>query len=285
MDWIERMQAAMDYVEENLREEIDWAELGRRALCPGAMFARMFSMVVDIPLAEYVRRRRLSCAAADLQRGDRVIDVALRYGYASPTAFTRAFTLLHGVTPKQARLPGVALQAYPPLSFHISITGGTQMEYRIEQKGALRMVGFAEEVSMLDGKNLERIPQIWREATNETWTMLSGYADGSYPGCFGVIDWVDVPADTLRYWIAVTSAATDGAKDSLQALEVAPATYAVFSTPMSMIQQTTRRIFSEWMPASGYEHAQMPEFEYYPQGDMSDPDKYIVEIWIPIVEK
>lgn len=93
VDWMARLTRAMAYIEANLDGEIDWREAGRLALCGGNQFARTFALMTGMPLSEYVRRRRLSMAALDLsRRGEKVIDVALRYGYASPTAFQRAFT-------------------------------------------------------------------------------------------------------------------------------------------------------------------------------------------------
>lgn len=281
MDWIERMRGAMAYIEENLDGEIDLQAVARRAMVSSHLFARTFALIVDVPLSEYIRCRRLSRAAEDLQRrGDKVIDVALRYGYASPTAFQRAFVQFHGITPSQVRRPGTRLNAYPPLSFTMTIQGGVTMQYRIEEKKGMRFVGYAEEVSMLDGQNFTHIPQIWNEFSKERCATLETYRNGTYAGVFGAITFAGKP-DTMLYWIAVPSERTDLA-EGMAEMKVEPQTYAVFETTMADIQTTTKRIFSEWMPNSGYEHAESAEFEYYPDGDMSDDAQYMAEIWIPI---
>ena len=95
----------------------------------------MFAYIADVPLSEYVRRRRMSLAAVDLKDGsEKVIDVALKYGYDSPTAFTRAFKSVHGISPSQAKNEGSVLKAFPPISFKITIKGASEMNYRIEKK-------------------------------------------------------------------------------------------------------------------------------------------------------
>lgn len=282
MEWLDRMQEALAYIEDNLQGEIDWNEAGRRALCPGPMFARMFAVMVDIPLSEYIRRRRLTMAAFDLQaNGDKVIDVALRYGYASPTAFQRAFTQFHDITPNQAKKPGARLRAYPPISFQITIKGGIALEYRIEKKGPLRIIGHYEDISMEDGYNFVRIPQMWDEFSPEQYAQLEERAGKTYPGWFGVIDMMKDKPKELRYWIATDSDSID-LEDWMQVQEVPAATYAVFETPLSTLQDMTKQIFGQWFPSSGYVHSMAPEFEYYPQGDMSDSSKYIVELWFPV---
>lgn len=284
MDWITRLQRALDYLEENLAGEIDWQEAGRRALMSGAYFARMFALMSGVPLSEYIRLRRLSLAATDLQqRGERVIDVAMRYGYASPTAFQRAFVLFHDVTPSQAHKSGIRLKAYPPISFNITIQGGIALQYRIEEKEAVRLVGYREEISMLGGENLIRIPRMWEEFPQERFAVLDGYNNGRYPGCFGVCEMNDRP-DSLLYSIAVASDRED-LEGWMAEIACAPATYAVFDTSLAAIQDTTRRIFAEWLPSSGYEHAEGAELEYYPSGDMTDSAAYMCEIWIPVVKK
>jgi len=137
------MGLALAYVEDNLTSEINQDVLARIACCSAYNFYRMFSFITDISLTEYIRRRRLTLAAIELQNGDvKVIDLALKYGYDSPVSFTRAFQALHGVTPTEARAGGVTLKAYPRISFQISIKGEKEMDYRIENKEAFQVFGY-----------------------------------------------------------------------------------------------------------------------------------------------
>lgn len=283
MDWVNRLMQAMAYVEEHLEDDIDWEVAARLALCPSYQFARVFALITGIPLSEYVRRRRLTRAAFDLQeKRDKVLDVALRYGYASPTAFQRAFTLFHGVTPSQARRRGTSLQAYPPMSFQITIQGGIALKFRVEEKPAFRVVGYGEDISMLGGENFARIPQMWEELTEERCQTLMGLSDGKIDGMLGMID-MGPGANMLRYDICMSSEA-DPLPKGLRARDIGAATYAVFETSLQDIQDTTRRVFAEWLPNSGYEHAPAPEFEFYPNGEMGDKSKYMCEIWVPVVK-
>ncbi len=103
MDWLKKWNEALDESEQNLEGTVDAEKLGRLAGCSAYHFQRMFSYLAGVPLSEYVRRRRMTRAAADLQNGEKVLDVALRYGYESPTAFNRAFQAVHGIPPSQAK--------------------------------------------------------------------------------------------------------------------------------------------------------------------------------------
>ena len=136
MDWIERLNDAVKYIEENLSSDIDYSLAAQRACCSLYHFQRMFSYISGIPLSEYVRRRKMSLAAADIIGGEKIIDVAVKYGYSSPTAFNRAFKSVHGVAPSDARSCGTVLKSYPPLVFKITVKGVYEMNYRIEKKDA-----------------------------------------------------------------------------------------------------------------------------------------------------
>lgn len=142
MDWLSRMNNAMDYIESNLAYDISYDKIAQIACCSTYHFQRMFPFITGVSLSEYIRRRRLTLAAFELQTTDaKVIDVAMKYGYESPEAFARAFKNLHGIIPISARDTGVALKAYPRMSFHISIKGDVEMNYRIEQRGSFEMFG------------------------------------------------------------------------------------------------------------------------------------------------
>lgn len=152
MEWLARMNRAIEYVEANLTGEIKLSEVARMACCSSYQFQRMFSFITDVTLAEYIRRRRLTLAALELQHDGtaKVIDVALKYGYESPVSFARAFHALHGITPAIARQDGIALKAYPRLSFLITIKGVEAMNYRIETKESFEVFGI-EGIFRTDG--------------------------------------------------------------------------------------------------------------------------------------
>ena len=177
MDSLERLNQAMAYIEDNLADEIDMQQVEKLALCSAYHFRRMFSFLARVPSAEYIRRRRLTLAAFELlHREVSVLDTAVKYGYSSPDAFTRAFASLHGVTPSEARAASQPLKAYPRMIFQLTIKGVSEMNYRIVEKDAFAIVGFMRRVKLIyEGVNPE-IAAMWQsldEATIATLKALS----------------------------------------------------------------------------------------------------------------
>lgn len=158
------MNAAVDYIENNLAGEVDFQEAARRACCSPYHFQRMFVVIMDISPAEYIRRRRLTLAARELTATrQKVIDLALKYGYDSPDAFSRAFRNVHGITPQGARTPGVKLTAFPRISFKIELKGGSDMDYTIIEKPGFKIAITKKTFSTAGGQNFIKIPQWWGE--------------------------------------------------------------------------------------------------------------------------
>jgi AraC family transcriptional regulator len=145
MNWPERMNTVIDYIEDNLDGEVDIEKAADIACCSTYHLQRIFLAVNGLSLAEYIRRRRLTLAAGEIMTGKtRIIDIALKYGYTSPDSFTRAFRNLHGVNPQAARESGVELVAFPRIRFHITLTGGMDMEYKIVEKPAFEIIARTE---------------------------------------------------------------------------------------------------------------------------------------------
>ena len=114
MDWLTGIQNALNYIEEHLTEEIDYDEVAREAACSGFYFQRIFNILCGITLGEYIRNRRLTLAGNELSAADnKVIDIALKYGYESPESFARAFSRFHGVTPSEAKKMALSLNPFP----------------------------------------------------------------------------------------------------------------------------------------------------------------------------
>ena len=244
MEWIDRLNRAMDYVESHL-EEPDWQEAAGIACCSPYHFQRMFALLAGVSLSEYVRRRRMSRAAADLQSGERILDVALKYGYSSPTAFNRAFQAVHGLPPSQAKKPGVRLKSYPPLRFAITVQGVEEMEYRIETKDAFRIVGISAPLGPDMEENFRNVPQLWgRAAADGTIPRLAALMDGQPKGLLGVCG----GKDNSRYFIAAASSAP--AADGLEEYTVPALTWAMFpgdGDGAQAIQRLQRRVVTEWL--------------------------------------
>lgn len=279
MEWIQRFNDAIAYIEEHLDEDIPYEAIGRIACCSSYHFQRMFAYMAGIPLSEYIRRRRMSLAAVDLQNnGIRVIDAAEKYGYSSPTAFNRAFQSIHGVAPSAVKKGGVTVKSFPPITFKITIKGAEKMEYRIESKKAFQIAGVSVPLHKDIEKNFEVIPQMWYESsTNGTLQKLAGIMET--PGILGVSVCGD--KEPWRYYIA---AATSQETDGLETYTVPAATWAIFSGEGTnrSIQDLERRIVTEWLPTSGYEYGSAPDIEVYLS---PDPQNARYEVWIPVVKK
>lgn len=282
MEWTQRLNNAIYYMEENMCNVIDLGEVAKIAGCSTYHFQRMFAYMADIPLSEYIRRRKMSLAAVDLQKVEnKVIDIGLKYGYDSPTAFNRAFKSVHGVAPSKAREKGVILKAFPPISFQLTIKGECEMNYRIEKKDEFRIIGIAMPLEKEIEKNFAIVPNMWQKAsTDGTIPRLAAKMDGMPMGLLGVSscneesDW--------KYYIAVTSG--QPIEDKWEECIIPAATWAIFAgegTNVS-IQELEKRIVTEWLPTSGYEYGNAPDIEVYLN---PDPQNAKFEVWIPVVKK
>jgi AraC family transcriptional regulator len=261
--------------------DVELERAARIAGCSSFAFQRIFSYLADVPVAEYIRRRRLSLAAMELASTDtKVIDVAMKWGYSNPVSFARAFTQMEGVKPSEVRKGGNVLRNYPRILFQMTVKGAVPMEYRIEKKDRMRLIGVRKRIDCTDGNNFVEIPRFWDDVENSdvSKAIMKGNDIPSL-ACLGVC--ADGDADGFDYWIAAGS--TKPIPSDLEELILAPATYAVFpcvgSIP-SALQALWRRVFSEWFPQSGYvpEGAQI---EWYGEGDAKRSD-YRSEIWIAV---
>ncbi len=287
MEWLDRMMAAIDYMERHMEDQLDVTEAAKAAYSSIFHFQRMFHMLTGMTVAEYMRKRKLTLAAQELVMSSdaKVLDIALKYGYDSPESFAKAFRRLHGITPSGAREPGVLLKAYPRISFHISLKGDKDMDYKIVEKKEFQVIGKVLRVSCKDGENFRRIPEFWNQC-NSDGTVEKLCTIGTGNAVYGICMDMDFEKEMMSYMIAVEYAGS-AEESGITIRKIPAASWAVFTSvgPLpGAIQQVTERIFQEWLPATGYEHADAPELEVYPEGDCS-ADDYRCEVWIPVVKK
>ncbi|MCL2518925.1 MAG: AraC family transcriptional regulator [Oscillospiraceae bacterium] len=295
MDWLDRMNRAMDYIESNLAGEISYDRAAQIACCSTYHFQRMFSFITEVPLSEYIRRRRLTLAAFELQTSEiKVIDAALKYGYESPEAFSRAFKNLHEIMPTSARSMGVTLKAYPRMTFSISIKGDVEMNYRIEQKESFELCGLSAEIKgkmmppkfmrqnhrsgqlrqMYGDLGIECLPEDTPHTPNEPKSLIFALYDFKEGGTFSYMIGHNMPKG--------------GAPSCYETLSVPAATWVVFSSPKDpeadpavQCKRAWSRV-SEWFATSDYEHACGPELE---KGFNLGNSEFHYEVWIPIKKK
>ena len=282
MEWLKNLSNAIDYIENNLAGEISYEEAAKIACCSTYYFERMFAYVAGISLSEYIRRRRMTQAAFDLQTTDmKVLDAALKYGYASPTSFNRAFQSVHGISPIFAKTQGSVLNAYPPLKFSVKVTGGNSMSYKVQEKEAIRIVGIHIPLTLDMEENKKIVPPFWEKTLESSqFTKICSLSNQSPKGVLGIT--ACQGSDEIYYYIA---AATDEPvpKDMFE-YEIPAATWVVFESDgrfKESIQSIFRRFLTEWLPFSGYAYAELPDIEVYPIS-RERPQCGHSEVWIAV---
>ncbi|RNA66919.1 AraC family transcriptional regulator [Alteribacter keqinensis] len=279
MDMLKGMNDALSYIEENLGEHIDLKEVAKIALCSEYHFKRLFSLLSGITITEYIRRRRLTLAALDLKDSHvKVIDVALKYGYQSPDAFTRVFQNYHGVTPSAARNTEQNLKAYPRMTFQLTITGGTEMKYRIVEKEAFKVAGIKYEVDMVNGLLTPDYEHMMSSISDEKMKELESSSTSEPRGVIHVTaNYSESAEGKTAFDQYIGAAVTQAPSGNDSVLDVPALTWAVFEAEGAWeeVEDHWQRIYSEWLPSSSCELAQGPEILASKKS----------EIWIPIKEK
>lgn len=282
MKWLKQLSQAIDYIENNLTDVISYEEAAKTACCSTFYFQRIFSYVAGISLSEYIRRRRMTAAAFDLQSSDmKVMDMGLKYGYESPTAFNRAFQSVHGIAPTAAREKGAKLNAYPPIKFSISVTGGESMSYRIEAKEAMRIVGTRIALKEEMEENQQIVPVFWNDILNSRlFSKICSFVNQKPNGILGITAFKDT--QHIYYYIG---ASTDKPiVDGMFELFIPAAIWVVFESNgyfKESIQVIFKRFLTEWLPASGYDYAELPDIEVYPINSHGEKEGH-AEVWIAI---
>ncbi|RGC68239.1 Transposon Tn10 TetD protein [Micromonospora sp. MW-13] len=282
---LDRLNEALAYVERHLDQRIEVGELARIAVTSEYHFRRMFSALAGIPLSEYVRRRRLTVAAAEVLAGERtLLDIAVRYGYGSAEAFARAFQAVHGVSPGAARRTGAALRSQPRMSFRLIVEGSSSMRYRVTEKEAFHLVGRKARVPLVHEGMNPAIVAFVRSIDKETIARIEALSDQEPKGIVNVSD--NIPSGReegveLDYWHGVVTAAAP--PEGLDAMPVAAGTWAVFESSGGFpqaIQYLWRDVFTEWFPANPYRSRPGPEL--LRARVSADGSRADAELWIPV---
>ncbi|MCW8100735.1 AraC family transcriptional regulator [Streptomyces tauricus] len=286
---LERLNEALEHIESRLDQPIEVTELARIAMTSEYHFRRLFSALAGLPLSEYIRRRRLTVAGAEVLAGDRtLLEIAVRYGYGSGEAFARAFRAVHGVGPGEARRTGAPLTSQPRLSFRLVVEGSSSMRYKIVQKEEFRVVGKRIRVPLVhEGMNPE-IATFIRGLAPDTVARIAALSDQEPRGIVGVSDNLDpsrAEGTELDYYHAVVTGTgtTPPADLDLDTLTVPPGTWAVFesSGPFPLaLQHMWRDVFTQWFPSNPYQSRPGPEIlRTHLTRDGKEAD---AELWIPV---
>ncbi len=299
MDWITGMQKAIDCIEDHLTDEIDYEAVAAQSFSSSYHFQRVFSILCGYTLGEYIRLRRLTLAGAELASGkEKVIDIALKYGYDSPDSFAKAFARFHGITPSEARTNGKMLRSFSRLSIKISLEGGNTMNYRIVEKDEFVLTGYKRHFEGVPGERFEQEKEMYvnTRALQYILQALSGDIETSYD----II--TDISDDGYNFYISSklpehyrNNLRKDGVLGEefakyFENIVIPKQTYAVFETercrcPNNAFLDLRRQIASEWLPASGYQLADAPELVVTHWFNGTKKNERYKELWIPIEKK
>lgn len=283
--------SAIGRIEELLEGDIDVQELAQMVLTSEFHFRRMFSVLSGMTLSEYIRRRRLTVAAsAVLEGGEAIQDIAVRFGYSSADAFSRAFRAVHGVGPKDARESGAILRSQPRLVFTLNIVGAEQMNYRFETRQPFTLIGLKRRMNIVfEGPNQAMI-DFYKEVGGETVDAIGELATLEPRGTLTVsTDFEEGREDgsSFEYWMAAVVESNPGEIEvnghQLDVLEVPALTWLVLSTEETAtesIQQLWGDAYGKWFPANPYSTVPGPELcviVYDEEGN-----ELRAEVWLPV---
>ena len=283
---LERLNQALDHLEACLDGEVDVAEAARIGAVSEYHFRRLFSALAGMPLPVYVRRRRMTLAAAEVLAGERtLLDVAVRYGYGSAEAFARAFRSVHGIGPGEARRTGALLTAQPRMSFRVVVEGSTTMRYRIVEREAFRIVGRKARVPLVhDGINAAAAAHL--ETLDERAVVRMKELSDREPA--GVVSAAVYLTDSREegaeadYWIGVATG-PESVVEGLGTLDVPAGTWAVFDNDgpyPSALQELWRDVFTQWFPSNPYTSRPGPEL--LRTRPVAIGEETHSQLWIPV---
>lgn len=286
---LKELNQVMDYIDEHLTDDLSLEIISEYAGVSDYHFRKIFFYLSGMTLNEYIKNRKLSEANKDLLKGEKVTDVAYKFGYQSLDGFTRAFKKWSGFLPSDVTKTGVS-KSFPKLSFIITVKGGISMEFRIEEKPAFNLVGVSKRVPMqFEGVNNEILKlamSITKEQKEEMHSLQN------MEPCEIVNASYDADADFLKeegeltHLIGVLTT-ENNISEHLDIVHVEPCTWAVFPNEgpfPSTLQETMAKVYSEWLPSSNYEVINVPTFSFTKMDEKSKDYAYS-EVWIPVKKK
>ncbi len=282
MEWIEGIKDAISYIEENITENLTMEDVAKKAFVSPFYFQKGFAMLCGFTVAEYTRQRRLTLAGSELvSTENKIVDIAIKYGYDSPDSFTKAFTRFHGVTPTAVRKDGAMIKSFAPLKIKFALEGGYIMDYKIIEKEEFTVIGVSKVFQYENA--YQDIPKFWDEfygtgKGDRICTMYGVNIDESMSG------------NAFEYLIADNYDSTKEIPEGFVTKVIPKHTWAVFACKGSMpnaMQDVNKKIFSEWLPnckdyeiAAGYNIEMYNNPDDYKKGIQDE--NYYSEIWIPV---
>ena len=300
-NWIEGFQQSIDFIEENLASTLEIEDVAQKAALSPFYYQRIFGALCGMTVGEYIRARRMTLAAQELSSGDeKVIDVALKYGYDSPDSFAKAFQKFHGILPSAARKNGSSLKSFSRLVLKISLEGGSIMNYRIENKPEMVFVGYKRRFTGTPAMRREQEYDFWCSTrTNQhilkglTFDLYTLYEVMTNFDEEGYDFYIAAPFDEKEIGDLVEELGQEDAK-RFEIFTVPAGQYLVCETeravrPTLLTEALRKKAVSEWLPSSGYELADAPELAvshwFYEKGNDAVMKNRYKELWLPICQR
>lgn len=285
MNWVESISNAIEYIEDNITENLTIENIAKHACVSPFYFQKGFTMLCGFTVGEYIRNRRLSLAASDLlSTNERIIDIAIKYGYDSPDSFTKAFTRFHNSTPIDVRKNEATIKSYAPLKISFALKGTYILDYKIVEKDSFTVIGISKNFQYENGA--KEVPKFWQEHfKSETSKIIKG--------SYGINLDQDNNEDEFEYMIADNYNLIDDIPEGFTTKTIPKHTWVVFPNkglPYKTMPELNKMIFSEWLPnckdyeiADGYNIEMYSDVSKYEKG--VENEDYYYEIWIPVKKK
>ncbi|MFX4262701.1 AraC family transcriptional regulator [Pelotomaculum propionicicum] len=278
----------MDYIETHLTEEISGKDISKIVGVSDYHFKRMFSYMAGMSLSEYIKNRRLSVANDELIRGAKVTDVAYKYCYQSLEGFSRAFREWSGFLPSDVAHNNIQ-KSFPKLSFHLEIKGGISVEFKIEKKEKFNIVGVFTRVPRQPEDVKKAVTELAKSITEQQRNEMSQLGD-LYPQQILQVGF-HFDEDNLEekdYFSYMMGFATtkENTFNDLKQISVEESLWAIFPNQGSFpatVQETSAKIFTEWLPSSDYELVELPGITFVKKNGTLE--NVYSEIWVPVKEK
>lgn len=287
---IAELNRLIEVIDGDLSEDVDISVLAREAGVTEYHLRRTFSSLVGMPLSEYIRRRRMTVAAAAVVAGDPLLDVAVRFGYGSTEAFGRAFRAVHGSTPAEVRVSGGPLRTQPKLRLRLTVEGSTTMDTRIAERPAFRLVGHAARVPLIHKGINPHIQKFVAALPASEHARLKGLSSTEPGGLLQVSDGVDPDyreGTELTYLHGVAMDAAASVPADLDVIEVEAGEWAVFRTSgpyPAALQEAYAASASDWFPSNPWQLRPGPSIvAVLDRAD--DFSTARTELWMPITRR
>ncbi len=284
---IAALNRLVDVVEANLGSEVDVAVVASQAGTTEYHLRRMFSSLARMPLSEYIRRRRMTHAAADVIAGDDFLAVAVRYGYGSAEALNRAFRSVHGIDLTRAQSHGGPLRTQSQLRFRLTVEGNNPMDTRIIDRPAFRLVGHAARVPLIHEGVNPHIQEHIASLSREEHARLKKMSRTEPAGLLQVSADVDpdyTEGSELTYLHGVATTQEAPVADGLDSIDVPAGTWAVFRTSgayPSSLQEAWAATATEWFPSNPWRLRPGPSIVAVLER-APDFSTATCELWLPV---